>query len=177
MINGVDEVRAVSADRASNFTNHINFAKGTLFLDNSSGTASGLDGALGGSGEGVGLDIESLVQFATAENLDSVVGRDETVLAEDLEVEVDDVLGLGNSVKEVDIDTDVLNTVAVFEAEFGEATIDGHLTTLETDFLMITRTSLCTLVTTGSRAALAGASTATDALGVLDRTLCRFEII
>ena len=152
-------------------------ARGTLFLDDGSRATSGLDSALGGSREGVSLDVESLGKFATAEDFHSVVRGNETILAEGFEVEIHNILGFGKRSEGVDVDADILNAVAVFEAEFGEATIDGHLTTFETDFLMITGTGLGTLVTTGGGTALAGASTTANAFGVLNRALCGFEII
>ena len=136
-----------------------------------------LDSLLGSSREGVGGDGEGLVQFAATENLDAVLGGNQTVLTERLEGELGDVLGFGKRIEQVEVDTYVLNTIDVLEAELGQTTIDGHLATFETYLLVITRTGFGTLVTTGGGTALAGTGTTADTFGMLDGTFCGLKII
>ena len=122
-------------------------------------------------------DVDGLVKFTTTENLNTILAGDETVLLEDINNEIGYILGFSKIVEGVDVDTYLLDAVDVLEAELGQTTIDGHLTTFEADFLVITRTRLGTLVTTSGSTALARASTTTNAFRMLDGTFCGFEII
>jgi len=54
------------------------------------------------------------------------------------------------------------NSFQIRETELGEATLKRHLATLEAELARVTRTRLCTLVSTGSRAAVARTCTAAD---------------
>ena len=121
-------------------------------------------------------DVDSFGEFAATQNLDAVLAGDESILLEHVEIEVGDILGFSEGVEGVDVDADIFNTVDILETEFRDTAIEGHLTTLEANFLMVAGTSLGTLVTACGSAALAGAGAATDTFGVLDRTFSRFEI-
>ena len=148
-----------------------------LLFNYSSNATLGLDSLLGSSREGMGGDGDGLVQLTTAENLDAVLGGNQAILAESLEGELGDVLGLGKRVEQIEVDADILNAVDVLEAELGKTAIDGHLTTFETDLLVITRTGFGTLVTAGSGTALAGTGATADTFGMLDGTFCGLKII
>ena len=148
-----------------------------LLFNYSSDAAFTLDGLLGSSRESMGSDIDGFVQFATTENLDAVLGRNQTILTESLEGEIGDILGLSQRVEHIEIDADILDAVDVLETELGQTAIDRHLTTFETDLLVITGTSLGTLVTAGGGTAFTGTGATADALGTLDGTLCGLEII
>ena len=148
-----------------------------LLFNYCSNATLGLDSLLGGSREGMGGDGDGLVQFTTAENLDAILGRDQTVLTESLECELSDILGLGNRIEHIQIDSDILDTVDVLEAKLGQTTVDRHLAAFETDLLVVTRTGFGTLVTTGGGAALTGTGATADTFGMLDGTFCGLKII
>ena len=93
------------------------------------------------------------------------------------DIEVGDVFCFSKGIEYIDVNTHILYTVDVFESKLGQSTIDGHLTTFETNLLMVTRTGLCTFVTTCSGATFARACTTTHSFGMLDGTFCGLEII
>ena len=122
-------------------------------------------------------ETEAVETEAAGGDTEAAPTGDETVLHENINVEVGNILSLGKSVEGIDVDTDILNAVDVLEAELGKATIDGHLTTFETNLLVIARTSLGTLVTTGGSATFTRAGTTSDTFGMMDGTFCGLEII
>jgi broad-specificity NMP kinase len=124
----------------------------------------------------VGGDVDGLGKFATAKDLDAVLAGDKTILLQNIDAEVGDILGLGEGVQSVDVDTDVLNTVDILETELGDTAVERHLATLETDLLVVARAGLGTLVTACGSATFARTGTTADTLGMLDGTFCGFEI-
>lgn len=148
----------------------------TLF-DHCCSAALGLDCLLGSGTESVSSDIDGFVQLATTQDFDAVLTGNQSILFENLNIKVLDILSLSKCVKGIDIDTDILYAVDVLEAKLRQATIDGHLTAFEPNFLMVTRPGLCTLITTRSRTALTGTGTAADTLRMFNGTFGGFEII
>ncbi len=121
-------------------------------------------------------NIYGFGKFSTAKNLYTILTRNKTILLKHFNVEIGYVLSLGKSVKCIDVDTDILNAIDILESELGNATVQRHLTTFKTNFLMITRTSFCTLVTTGCSATFTRTCTTTYTLRVFYRTFSRFKI-
>ena len=148
----------------------------TCLFNNSSYTTLVFDGLLGSSRESVGSDIDGLGKFATAKNLDAVLAGDKTILLQNIDTEVGDILGFGEGIQSVDVDTNVLNTVDILETELGDTAVERHLATLETDLLVVARARLGTLVTACGSATFARTGTTADTLGMLDGTFCGFEI-
>ncbi len=122
-------------------------------------------------------NIDCLVQLATTQNLNAILTGNQAILLEDINIEVGDVFCFSKGIEYIDVNTHILYTVDVFESKLGQTTIDGHLTTFETNLLMVTRTGLCTFVTTCSGATFARACTTTHSFGMLDGTFCGLEII
>ena len=58
-------------------------------------------------------DVNGFAEFATTKNFDFVGGRNQTVLFENIKIEIGNVLCLGNSIDGVDIDAPLLPRVAV----------------------------------------------------------------
>ena len=124
----------------------------------------------------MGRDVDSLGELAAAKNLNAVLAGDKTILLQHIDAEVSDVLCLGKGIQRVDVDTDILNAIDILETELGYTTIKGHLTTLETDLLVVARARFGTFVTASGSTTFTGTGTTTDTLGVLDGTFCGFEI-
>ena len=87
----------------------------------------------------MGSNVDGLGKLSATEDLDTILGGNQTILFQDLDVEVRDILGLGESVEGIDIYAHVLNAVEVLESEFRDTAIERHLTALESHLLVITR--------------------------------------
>ena len=121
-------------------------------------------------------DVDSLGEFATTQDLNPVLARNEAVLLQHVNVEVGNILSLGESIESINVDSDILDAVDVLETELRNATIERHLTALEADLLVVTGASLGTLVTAGSGTAFTGTGTTADTFRMLDRSFSGLEI-
>lgn len=147
-----------------------------VLFDNSGDTTFVFDSLLGSGRESVSSHVDSFGKLTTAENLDAILARDETILFQYLDVEVGDVLGLGQCVDGVDIDTHIFDAVDILEAKFRYATIERHLTAFEAHLLVVAGTCLGAFITAGRGTTFARTGTTTDTLGVLDGSFCGFKI-
>ena len=113
-------------------------------------------------------------QLSVSKNLDQLIGRDETGSYQFLNTDLSQRLGIGQSLKRGDVDSLVLYTVDILEAEFGQTTLQRHLTAFKSNLLAITGTLFGTLMTASRSAAHTGTRTATDSFACLRRTISRF---
>ena len=93
------------------------------------------------------LNINFLGQLSVTKNLDQLLGRHITGLHQDIQGYLVQVFRFSQLLNRTQIHRHILDAVNVLEAKLRKATLQRHLTTLETNLLFITGTLLRTLVT------------------------------
>jgi hypothetical protein len=66
-----------------------------------------------------------------------------------------DFMLIGQFLEHVNIDATILHPVPVFEPEFGDPSLQGHLTTFKPDLVRIARPGFCAFMAAGGSAAFA----------------------
>ena len=113
------------------------------------------------------LDGERLRNRAVAQDLHLVVRRDETCGDERVDRNLRERFLGCQLLERREVDGLEFNSFQIRETELGEATLKRHLATLEAELARVTRTRLCTLVSTGGGATVTRTCTAADSLVVV----------
>ena len=125
-------------------------------------TAALFDDSLGLCRVLVGHHMYLSGEFALREDSDKVVLLGQTVLHEQVAVDLVNIALLDELLEGADVDSVILNTVDILETSLGQYSVDRHLTAFETDLTAVTGAGLCTLVSTCGSTTLAGALSSTD---------------
>ena len=128
------------------------------------------------SGKSICFYSQLSSQFAISQNLNHLLLRDKTGGRHLLKPYLLVAFGICQSLKGTQVDSLILYTVYILETKFRETTLQRHLTTFESDFLLISGSLLCTLMTTGRGSTHARTGSTTYPSARMSRSTSRFQI-
>jgi hypothetical protein len=121
------------------------------------------------------LDGKSLIQVSVSKHLDAIIKlTDKTILAHCLNI--DNAAGLEDRLQITEINQSVNLFIQRFETAFRQATLQRHLSTLETGLDTATAASVLSLMAFSGGFAFARTRSTSDALPILCRADSRPQI-
>ena len=87
----------------------------------------------------MGFNFNLVIELTLAQNFNKLVFTYHTSLHEVGNGNLFETILLGECLKHSNVDGLVLHAVDVLETTLGDAALEGHLTTLEADLLLVTR--------------------------------------